>query len=409
MSSTDAPPPHVDDATPAPRQELSLSGVLTGAVLTVGAFVALASALSAVPTGGGVLPDYGAWLPTVPEELGARLEWVLGDITEPQFYKSWVASLGLLLGAALGWWALRRRKAWAGEPIAYGSGLWPWMLGAAGLSLVLSNTLFGSTLDTGWQPTFVPFVCVATAVVLVYGAGWRTALTGAVLGVFTTPLAMVLIDHVSNPLALPAVVANTTSMTIGSAVAFLLCRVLPWMQRPRPPVTPDSQEETETVVRRGPTLVSDAVWTARRIITDFTETQFYANEWASAGLLAGAVLTTVLNPEFASYGSGLLPQILVAQALTSAIGIVLWRHLYRGGGWAPTYVSLVSVAPATVLTYGDSTVALVLGAVAGAVLCPLVARPVSRALPADVHPFIGNTTAMALVTAAVVPSIGVLV
>lgn len=108
----------------------------------------------------------------------------------------------------------------------------------------------------------------------------------------------------------------------------------------------------------------------RRIITDFTETQFYANEWASIGLIVGAVITTMLNTEFASYGTGLLPKILVAQAATSAIGILLWRHLSLGGGWAPTYISVASVAPATVLTYGDSVTALILGAVSGAVLCP---------------------------------------
>lgn len=37
-----------------------------------------------------------------------------------------------------------------------------------------------------------------------------------------------------------------------------------------------------------------------------------------------------------------------------------------------------------------------------------MARPVSRRLPGDVHPFIGNTVAMALVTAVVVPLLGFL-
>ncbi|MCM3555887.1 hypothetical protein M3697_12345 [Janibacter melonis] len=71
--------------------------------------------------------------------------------------------------------------------------------------------------------------------------------------------------------------------------------------------------------------------------------------------------------------------------------------------------AVVSVAPATVLAHGDSLTALLLGAVAGAVLCPLVARPVSARLPQDFHPFIGNTVAMALVTSVVVPVVGLLV
>jgi len=389
------------------REELALPGLLLGGALVVGAFAALAAALSAVPTGNQGIADYPEWLAAVPDDLVTRLQWVLGDITEPQFYKSWIASLGLLVGATVGWWAFRTKKRWAGEPIAYGSGLWPWMLGAAGTSLLLSNLLFAGRLADGWQPTFVPFVCVAPAVVLIYGRGWSTLLTGATLGVVTTPLAMLLIDVVTVPLELPAVVANTASMSIGTAAVFVLCRFLPWMTLPV--AAPESQEETAAAEKKAPTLVSDTVWMVRRVITDFTETQFYANEWASLGLIAGAVLTTLLNPEFASYGSGLLPQIMLAQALTSAVGIVLWRHLYRGGGWAPTYISLVSVTPATVLAYGDSSLALVLGAVAGAVLCPVIARPVSNALPHDFHPFIGNTVSMAVATSIIVPVIGLVV
>lgn len=147
----------------------------------------------------------------------------------------------------------------------------------------------------------------------------------------------------------------------------------------------------------------------RRVLVDFTETQFYANEWASLGVLAGVVLTAVLNPDFASYGTGLLPRILVAQALTSAVGILLWRRLYRGGGWAPTYVSLVPVAPAPVLAYDGNLISLILGALAGAALGPVVARPVSRVLSDDFHPFIGNTVAMAVATAVIVPAVGLVV
>ncbi|MDH6222044.1 hypothetical protein M2283_009391 [Streptomyces pseudovenezuelae] len=389
------------------RRELALPGLLLGGALTVGAFAALLAVLNAVPSSHNALPDYPDWASEVPHELVARLQWLLGDITEPQFYKSWVASLGLLAGATVGWWALRAKKRWAGEPIAYGTGLWPWMLGAAGLSLVLSNALFGGSLDSGWQPTFVPFVCVATSVILVYGRGWTKLLTGAILGAFTTPLAMVLIDHVTGPLSLPPVVANTTSMSIGAALTFLLCRALPWMRRPTS--EPESQEETVVAKKAAPTLLGDTRWMIRRIITDFTETQFYANEWASIGLIVGAIVTTVLNPSFASYGTGLLPKIMLAQALTSAIGIIIWRHLYRDGGWAPTYISVVSVAPATVLAHGNSVTALVLGAMSGAVLCPVIARPISKVLPDDFHPFIGNTVSMAISTAVIVPTIGHLV
>ena len=42
----------------------------------------------------------------------------------------------------------------------------------------------------------------------------------------------------------------------------------------------------------------DAIWTVRRIIADFTETQFYANELASIGVIIGVVIAFLANPLF---------------------------------------------------------------------------------------------------------------
>jgi hypothetical protein len=126
-------------------------------------------------------PVYAGWpLDTINSPLAA-IRWFLGDMTEPLFYKSDLAALGLLAGAVAAWRVGRRGAKWAGT-LSYGSGLWPWVLASASLSLMLSNLVFGWVLDDGWQPTFVPFVCVAPAMVLLYGAGWRTCVTGAVLG-----------------------------------------------------------------------------------------------------------------------------------------------------------------------------------------------------------------------------------
>ena len=167
--------------------------------------------------------------------------------------------------------------------------------------------------------------------------------TGAILGAATTtPVAMLLIDHVTAPLGLPAVVANTAAMSIGTTISFVVCRYLPWMHLPADaPVVATAP----TTIAGPPTVTKDAIWTMRRIVADFTETPFYANELASVGVILGVVGTFMLNPLSPAYGSGLLPHVLFAQALTSAIGVVVWRHLYRGGGWAPTYISVVSVAP----------------------------------------------------------------
>lgn len=384
------------------KSELRLPGVLTGAVIAVAAGLALSGLLRLLST--DTSDAFASWLESLPEDGWSRVLWLMSDITEPQFYASPVASVGLLVGALIAWLLQRRRARLAGQPIAYGSGLWPWMLTAASLSIVISNLAFGWMLESGWQPTFVPFVCVAPALVLVYGAGWRVVVTGAVLGSLTTPLAMLLITLVTAPLGLPVVVANTLSMAVGTAAVFLLARVLPWLRVPAATsAEPERLEDASPRPAPRSTLLGDAVWTVRRVLCDFTETQFWATEWASIGLLLGLTAQVALMSSLPAYGSDLIPQIIVAQTLTSAVGVLLWRRLYRNGGWAPTYVSLVSVAPATVLATGGALLPMLFGAIAGAVLCPLVARPISSRLPADFHPFIGNVIAMAVVTSIVVP------
>ncbi|ASN22649.1 hypothetical protein CGK93_22405 [Arthrobacter sp. YN] len=341
----------------------------------------------------------------------AALRWFLSDMTEPLFWASDLAAIGLLAGAALAWWAGRRGRTWAGS-LTYGTGLWPWVLASASLSLLLSNLAFGWMLDDGWQPTFVPFVCVAPAMVLLYGAGWKTCVTGAFLGAATTtPLALLFIPAVSTPLGLPVVVANVLAMSVGSVLAFMVARRLPWLAlqepvRPPEPGRPPEPHRPPSSVHRS--FRHDAAWAARRVLKDFTETHFFANELAGIGVMLAVAGAFVLNPALPSYGTNLLPHILFAQALTSAIGVVLWQRWYRDGGWAATYASVVSVAPAAVLAYGGSWSAMVGGAVLGAVLAPPLARLVSARLPAGFHPVIGNTAAMAVSTAAALPLLGLL-
>lgn len=357
-------------------------------------------------------PVFAGWAQGASDSPLAALRWFLGDMTEPLFYKSDLATLGLLAGAVLAWWANRFRKKWAGS-LTYGTGLWPWVLASASLSLLLSNLAFGWMLDDGWQPTFVPFVCVAPAMVLLYGGGWRTCVTGAVLGAVTvTPLALLFIPTVSAPLGLPAVVANVLAMSVGSVIAFLAARRLPWLVPHQPgPATaqhrPPSSFNT-AVLRFNTAVLRDAAWAARRVLKDFTETHFFANEIAGLGVILAVGAAFVLNPGLPSYGSNLLPQILFAQALTSAIGVVLWRGWYRDNGWAATYASVVSVAPAAVLASAGSWTGMVGGAVLGAVLAPPIARAVSAWLPAGFHPVIGNTAAMAIATAVALPVLGLL-
>ena len=383
------------------------------ALALAGAVALAAWGLTALaPSLPSVLPDYADWIDGY-YRIGSFLRWLLADGTESPYAKTALSGVGMIGAAWLVHLAQRRRPGgrWQGFALSYGTGLWPWVAGSALLGLLASNLIWGWTVPfTGaWQPTFVPFVSVPPAIVLIYGAGWAVALTGAAFGaLLATPVALLVVDHVSNPLGLPGVVGATTGMWVGALLAFLLCRHLPWMPRPlsaREPLedAPEAPTAPEaatapTQERRGP------AWVARRMLADFSEAQFYGNEWAGAGLLLGTLLAYLLNPQLPA-SDGLWPQVLAAQALTAALSVVLWRSKWKDG-WYPSFVSVVSVAPATALAYGGSVQSIVAGAVLGAVICPPLAAAIGRRMPADFHPFIGNVVSMTVSVAVLVPLLG---
>ncbi|GHF18279.1 hypothetical protein GCM10017786_60030 [Amycolatopsis deserti] len=368
---------------------------LTGAALfgvTAGLALLLARVTGSLPH---VLPGYDEWQEQAYRRIPQFLRWVLGDTTEAQFYKSALGGLGLLAGGWIAHVAWKRRRRWAGFPVSGNTGLWPWVTAAALLGLLLSNIAWGWTLPASgsWQPTFVAFVSVPPMVVLTYGAGWRVAVTGAVLGAaLTTPVALLLVNFVCVPLGLPAVVGSVTAMWVSALVAFPLCRRLPWLPEPVPPPA-----SAGTTPRQGP------VWVVRRVLADFSEAPFHGNEIASLGLLAGTVLTYLLNPLTPVYGSGLLPALLTAQVLAATVGVLVYRRQWARHGWYPTFVPVVSVAPAVVLTYGPTWPAVLSGAVLGALAAPPLAAFASRRMPLGVHPCAGNTFAMTVCTATLVP------
>ncbi|WP_248798887.1 hypothetical protein [Pseudomonas sp. MWU13-2105] len=333
---------------------------------------------------------------------GAWLRWVLGDISEMAFYKHELASLGLLVGAGLAHWAHRRGKAWQGFAICYGSGLWPWLTGSALLGLLLSNLLWGWSVPRyGWQPTFAAFVSVPAATVLLFGAGKRIAVSGAVMGaLLVTPLCLLLVNFVCNPLDLPAVIGNVLGMAGGSIMAFTFYRRWPALVKPEPPMMTAASVSAPKAGKHGLT------WGMRRVLADFSEAPFFGNEWASLGLLLGVLLAYGLNPAGPVYGSDLLLPILAAQALASAIGVGVWRRQWIARGWYPTYIPIVSVAPAAVLVHGGGTLVVIASALLGALLAPPLAVALSRRVPGHMHPYIGNVLSMALSTVLIVPLIG---
>ncbi|MFI0408157.1 hypothetical protein [Actinomadura sp. 3N508] len=343
--------------------------------------------------------------------LGEWVLWILGDTNEAQFYKTSLGGIGLLLFAAGAHYASRRRMRARGFDISYGTGLWPWVAGAAGISLLLSNLFWGWTLSPDlWQPTFVPFVSVAPSVVLVYGAGWRVALTAAGLGaVLTTPVSILVVEHFCTPLDLPVVIGNVTGMWVGALLAFLICRGLPWMTLPPPPPEGPPGEgvdaEPDPVPDREPDDGGEPPkwWLPRRALADFSEAQFYGNEWASLGLVGGAVLAWAVNTTGPAYGSGVFPDLLTAQILTAVLGVWLWAGQWRRHGWYPTFVPVVSFAPAAVLVMEGGWPTILFAAVTGAAAGPPLARAIAARLPADFHPFIGSVMSMTVITTIGVP------
>ena len=388
-----------ETSSSAARQLMMLAGI----AVAIGAVTAwLVISYSATNT--AYWPTYSDMMNSMPSPW-AWLRWVLGDISEVAFYKHELASLGLLLGGALGYWASRYAQSWQGFSISYGTGLWPWLVTSSLLGLLLSNALWGWTLtaDT-WQPTFAAFVSLPAAMVLLFGGGWKVTLNGAILGaLLVTPSCLLMVNFVCVPLGLPAVIGNVLGMALGSVAAFVLCRrfhalVTPkYEQKPEnPPPTPEKKPDY------------GVIWTLRRVLADFSEAPFYGNEWASLGMLAGVLLAYALNPLSPAYGSGLLLHMLAAQALTSLAGVIVWRRQWQRCGWYPTYVPLVSVVPAAVLIYGGSFTVMIASALLGALIAPPLACAIAQRLPKYMHPYIGNVLSMAISTALILPLIGYL-
>ena len=349
----------------------------------------------------GQWPDYMQLAATLDQPL-SRLRWIVGDISEVAFYKHELPALGLLLGACLAHWAHVHGYRWHGFAICYGSGLWPWVFTSSLLGLLLSHALWGWTLASGtWQPTFVAFVSLPAAMVLLFGAGWQVTITGALLGaLLVTPASLLMVNYLCYPLQLPVVVGNVGGMALASVIAFMLCWRFPsWVRPSHPTAAPESDAAQPDY---------GVAWTLRRVLADFSEAPFFGNELASLGLLLGVFLAYMLAPAAPVYGSLLLIPMVAGQALASLVGVVFWRRQWQARGWYPTYIPIVSIVPAAVLTHGGDWQVVVASAVLGALVAPPLAVAISQRLPAYMHGYIGNVVSMAISTLAIVPLVGLL-
>lgn len=373
-------------------QALILTGVV-GAGLALACIAwALALGVDGSPAWDG---DYG--------DVPGMVVGFVASVTEPQFYAVLSASACLLLGGAFAHLASRRGWSSQGFVQACGTGLWPWAVGSGLLSMLMSYLLWGWTLAPGsWQPLFVPLVSVAPAMVVLYGPGRRTGLTAAVMGaVLAPPISVVAVEYVCQPLDLPGVVGATTGMWVGAAAAFVLTPLLPWM----PPPGAWRADRVRPAENGGEDPTASRLWVVRRALADFSEAQFFGNEWASAAMILGAVVAFAVSPSTLVYGTGLFAAVLAAQTLTALTGVVAWRGRWRRHGFYPTFVPVVSVAPATVLMYDGTVAAVVLGALAGALVAPPLGAALAHRLPTSFHPFVGYVASMSLSTAAIVSAL----
>jgi MFS transporter, ENTS family, enterobactin (siderophore) exporter len=87
------------------------------------------------------------------------------------------------------------------------------------------------------------------------------------------------------------------------------------------------------------------------------------------------------------------------------VAVFLWRRQWAKKGFFPTFVPVVSVAPAAVLALNGSGLSIVGGALLGAIVAPPLAAAIAGRLPEDFHPFIGNVASMTISTALIVPSL----
>ena len=339
-----------------------------------------------------------------PSSFFYKIIWFIQDFTNAQFYASVFAGLGMLLGAVIAYGLSTRHSAKGGFTISYVVGIWPWVFAAQFLGLVISDFVCQyisllTTTEMTWIPTFIPFVSIPVIVVLVYGPNWRSVLTGAVLGGVTgTPIGTAIIMYVLNPLNLPAVAANTFTMALTGIISLEVCRHLPWMKKPEPETWLTPPEPEDAGMKPNAKDTSSPMWFLRRVLADFTEAQFWGNEWASGFMILGLLLDWFINPASTYYGSGLLPIMLSCAILSSAVGIFLYHKQWTDNPFYPTFVPVVSVVPGTVLIFQGDVVLSILAAIMGGVLGGPFAAAIGRHIPEGWHPMIANTFSMSVCT-----------
>lgn len=331
-----------------------------------------------------------------------KLVWFIEDFTNAQFYAALFTGIGLLLGAFIAYYLNCKKKRTGGFVIVYNYHIFPWVIASQLLSLIISDLLYTPLLDTSgltWIPTFIPFVSIPVIVILEYGPNIKNLLTGSILtGILATPMGVMINKYVLSPVGLPVVAANVLTMSLLGILILEVCRYLPWIEKKEKFFSEDPQTYGSKYGEAAPKEDPDKVsWFVRRVFADFTEAQFYGNEWASALMLGGLLIDWIINPASVYYGNAYLPIVLAGQVIASATGIFLYHTEWKKGFY-PTFLPIVTIVPGIAgICNGDVFLTLFV-AVMGGIIAPPLAAMISSHMPRGWHPMIGNTMSMACCT-----------
>ena len=239
---------------------------------------------------------------------------------------------------------------------------------------------------------------VASAIIFLYGGNLKSLLTGGTLGaLLTTPIALYVRYELCIPNQLPEVIGAVTGMWLGGIIALEVCKVLPWMKL-EDVAQPSTEPVSDKITLSEYKLTNPNRFFIRRLLADYTEPMFVGNEIAGLFLIIGTLITWFFNPMHPAYGSGLLPNIILSQIISGSFAIYIYWEGWRDNDWYPTFVPIVSIAPACVLFYGGTMPVIFISAILGALFGPPIANLINRNIPEHWHIFIGLTFSMALCT-----------
>ena len=376
-------------------------GSFIGFVITVAIGLTIYFILEGINASSSWLP-YGRIVSYTAGNGLYKLIWMTMNFTEAQFYAGICASLGVILGGFIAWRLDVKKSKAAGFNICYGTNLWPWIFISQLLSIILSIFLLDYTrfFDQGgytWLPTFISIVGVPPVIMLIYGPGIRALLTGSILGgLMSFPVAFWVMARIIPVLEVPGVVGSVFTMAVTEIIALEVCRALPWMKKNEPKTILANAPSISSVERLS--RMSKPSWFIRRVFADFSEAQFYGNEIAGLMVIIGVCLDWVLNAGHPAYGSGAVPAIILSQFAGSATGVFLYFNKFVENGGYATFIPVVSVGPACVLSLGATIPVALTAGILGGITGGPVADYLVKKLPQGLHPAIGNVTSMGICT-----------